>query len=45
VARLVYGFAADESGDHAQTNPSDEREGGILPPIGKQKTQSGDIDD
>jgi hypothetical protein len=46
VMRLVYDSAADESGDHTQDNPADEREGRILPPIGKKKkTQSGDIDD
>jgi hypothetical protein len=45
VTRLVYEFANYESGDYAQSNPRKERDGGILAPIGKKKTQSGDIDD
>jgi hypothetical protein len=44
VTRLVNGSAADESGDQAQNNPGDERDGGVLPSIRKKKTQSGDID-
>jgi hypothetical protein len=44
VTGLIYELAADESCDHPQNNPANERQSGILAPIGKQKTRGGDID-
>jgi hypothetical protein len=45
VPSLVYEFAAEESRDHTQSDPADERKCRILAPIGKQKTHGGDFDD
>lgn len=45
VTGFVQEFAADKTGNHTQSNPHKEGDGGILTLIGKKQTEVGGFDD